>query len=96
MVQAKNRKDVSVEERENEITKGYVRLGYAIVKQAVEDYVFICKMMKHRRHYDEYIEEKKRLVRFFQHSASFLAPGIDGQTLLDEINRREGFNREEI
>lgn len=96
MVHEKNRGPVSMEERENEITNAYVRLGYAIVKQAVEDYVFICKMMKHRRHYDEYIEEKERLVHFFQQSASFLAPGIDGQTLLDEINRREGFNREEI
>lgn len=80
-----------MEDRDTEIAKGYVRLGVAIVRQAVEDYVFVCQLLKTRPDNEDYIEEKKRLVRFFKNSAAFLAPGIDGQALLDEINRREKF-----
>ena len=88
MVQAKNRKNVSVEE---EITNGYVRLGAAIVARACEDYVFVGRMLRRFPDDKKLQEEKERLVRFFRQSASFLAPDIDGEVLLDEINRREKF-----
>ena len=88
MVQAKNRKDVSVED---EITNGYVRLGAAIVAQACEDYVFVGRCLRRFPDDKKLQEEKERLVRFFKQSASFLAPDIDGEVLLEEINRREKF-----
>lgn len=88
MVQAKNRKYVSVEE---EITNGYVRLGAAIVAQACEDYVFVGRLLRRLPDDKKLQEEKERLVRFFRQSASFLAPDIDGEVLLEEINRREKF-----
>lgn len=56
MVQAKNRKDVSVEE---EITNGYVRLGAAIVAQACEDYVFVGRMLR-RFPDDKKLQAEKR------------------------------------
>lgn len=88
MVQAKNRKDVHLED---EITNGYVRLGAAIVARACEDYVFVGRLLRRFPDDKKLQAEKERLVRFFKNSASFLAPDIDGEVLLEEINRREKF-----
>ena len=93
MVQKKVREGIHVED--DVILNNYAKLGRAIVMQAIRDYVSARERLKMFPGDEVALAVAKRTLAFFKSSwMSLLAPDLDGEALVEAINRKKGFRNE--